>query len=75
MLELMKYFVRQSEYDLPVIVNLLNGLLPAVNETWARNLTKQLREEILVGTQFCAKKHYFFLKLRKYKIHYSSLEM
>lgn len=47
-LELMKYSIWQSEYDLAVMFNLVNGLLPRVNETWARNLTKQLREEILV---------------------------
>lgn len=47
-LELLKFAVRQSDYDLAVMFNLVNGLLPSVNETWARALTKQLRDEILV---------------------------
>lgn len=51
-LELLKFAIRQSDYDLAVMFNLVNGLLPSVNETWARALTKQLREEILVRCFF-----------------------
>lgn len=68
MLELMKYSVWRSEYDLAVMFNLINGLLPEVNATWARNVTKELREEILVCSLIClnnkSETHFFCLIFR-----------
>lgn len=45
----MKYIARRSEYNLAVIYNLIDELLPAVNAKWAENLTKVLREQIIVS--------------------------
>lgn len=49
MTEIFKYVVRRSDYNLAVIYNLIDSLLPPVNAEWAKGLTKVLREQIIVS--------------------------
>lgn len=44
--EILKFILRKSEYSLSIIFVLIDQLLPKVNEKWAREVTRQLKDAL-----------------------------
>nr|XP_008196916.1 PREDICTED: fatty-acid amide hydrolase 2 isoform X2 [Tribolium castaneum] len=51
-IELLKFCIRISDYNIAVMLNLVNGLLPAENAEWVREITDTLHKKLtsILGT-------------------------
>lgn len=47
--EIFKYFIGQSNFNLAVIYNLINGYLPKKEGKWVKEKTKKLQEDLIVS--------------------------
>lgn len=48
-IELLKYCIRISDYNIAVMLNLINGLLPQEKADWARDITDTLHNKLTVS--------------------------
>lgn len=48
-LEIIKYLIGQSKFNLAVIYNLINGYLPKKEKKWVKDTTEKLKEDLIVS--------------------------
>ncbi|RZC34514.1 fatty-acid amide hydrolase 2 [Asbolus verrucosus] len=49
MIELIKFCLRRSEFNIAVMLNLINGLLPSENADWAKEQTNTLHNKLMAA--------------------------